>query len=148
MLKAFTALCTIMALSSDWYRAQGYRQMGVDNLEDFLVMAEGFFSSWVPMNLYHQTLTWMAADISAQPRFNGDLGAALRSIRARALIMPCDTDMYFSVADNEAEVAQMPNAELKVIHSMWGHVMCMPGISPQDDAFVDAEVRKLLDSPV
>ena len=148
MLKASTALATIMAWSSDWYRAQGYRQMGVDNLEDFLVMAEGFFSSWVPMNLYHQTLTWMAADISAQPRFNGDLGAALRSIRARALIMPCDTDMYFSVADNEAEVAQMPNAELKVIHSMWGHVMCMPGISPQDDAFVDAEVRKLLDSPV
>lgn len=86
----------------------------------------------------------MAADISAHPRFNGDLGAALRSIKARALIMPCDTDMYFSVADNEAEVAQMPNAELKVVRSIWGHVMCVPGISPKDDAFVDAQVRRLL----
>ncbi len=58
--------------------------------------------------------------------------------------MPCDTDMYFSVADNEVEVAQMPNAELRVIHSIWGHAMCMPGISPEDDAFVDGEVKQLL----
>ncbi len=56
---------------------------------------------------YHQTLTWMAADVSAHPRFNGDLAAALGAIKARALIMPCDTDMYFAVADNAAEVAQM-----------------------------------------
>ena len=144
MLKAFTALATIMAWSSEWYRARGYEQMGAATLEEFLVMAESFFSSWVPADLYNQTLTWMAADISAHTRFNGDLAAALGSIKARALIMPCDTDMYFSVADNEAEVAQMRNAELKVISSIWGHIMCIPGISPKDDAFVDAEVKKLL----
>ena len=61
-----------------------------------------------------------------------------------ALIMPCDTDMYFRVADNEAEVAQMPNAELKVIHSIWGHLAGFPGVSPSDDAFVDAALQQLL----
>lgn len=147
MAKAIAALATIMVWSSDWYRARGYQQMGAATLEEFIVMAQGFFSSWVPADLYHQTLTWMAADISAHPRFNGDLGRALRSIKARALIMPCDTDMYFSVADNEAEVKQMPNAQLSVIHSMWGHVVCLPGLSPADDAFIDAEVRKLLAHP-
>ena len=95
--------------------------MGAGSLEEFLPTVEGFFASWIPANLYHQTLTWMAADVSAHPKFNGDLGKALGSITCPALIMPCDTDMYFRVADNEMEVAQMPNVELKVIHSMWGH---------------------------
>jgi len=144
LLTAVTSLGGIMAWSQDWYRASGFQEMGAANLEEFLATAEGFFASWVPADLYHQTLTWMAADVSAHPTFNGDLGKALGSITSRALIMPCDTDMYFRVADNEMEVAQMPNAELKVIHSMWGHLAGMPGISATDDAFVDDAVKELL----
>ena len=118
--------------------------MGAANLEEFLAAVEGFFAPWVPANLYHQTLTWMAADVSSHPNFDGDLSKALGSITSPALIMPCDTDMYFRVADNEMEVAQMPNAEVKVIHSMWGHLAGMPGVSTADDAFIDDAVRKLL----
>jgi homoserine O-acetyltransferase len=146
LLTAVISLATTMAWSQDWYRASGFELMGASNLDEFLRMAEGFFAHWVPADLYHQTLTWMAADVSAHPRFKGDLSAALGAIKARALIMPCDTDMYFRVADNEAEVAQMPNAELKVIRSMWGHLAGMPGLSPDDDAFVDAAVGELLAS--
>ena len=120
--------------------------MGVSNLDEFLEMMEGFFADWVPADLYHQTLTWTAADLSAHPQFKGDLTAALSAIKARALIMPCDTDMYFRVTDNEAEVAQMSDAELRVIHSMWGHLAGMPGVSPDDDAFVDEAMRELLAS--
>ncbi len=68
----------------------------------------------------------------------------LGEIKAQALIMPCHTDMYFRVADNEAEVAQMADAELKVIHSMWGHLAGMPGVSPEDDAFVDEALSEVL----
>ena len=144
LLTAITALATTMAWSQDWYRASGFELMGAADLEGFLSTAEGFFAPWVPANLYHQTLTWMAADVSAHPKFNGDLGKALGSITCPALIMPCDTDMYFRVADNEREVAQMPNAELKVIHSMWGHLAGMPGVSATDDAFIDDAVKELL----
>jgi homoserine O-acetyltransferase len=144
LLTAITALAGMMAWSQDWYRASGFELMGAATREEFLATAEGFFAPWVPANLYHQTLTWMAADVSAHPRFEGDLGKALGRITSRALIMPCDTDMYFRVADNEMEVAQMPNADVKVIHSMWGHLAGMPGISPTDDAFVDDAVRELL----
>ena len=55
--------------------------------------------------------TWQHADISANARFNGDFAGALRAIRARAIVMPCETDLYFRV-----RVAQMPNAELRPIH--------------------------------
>jgi homoserine O-acetyltransferase len=144
LLTAVAGLGATMALSQDWYRASGFELLGASNLEDFLQTLEGFFAEWVPADLYHQTLTWMAADVSAHPRFEGDLDAALAAITARALIMPCDTDMYFRVEDNEAEVAQMPNAELKVIHSMWGHLAGMPGMSPDDDAFIDEAIAELL----
>ena len=146
LLTAMAGLATTMAWSQDWYRASGFKLMGAATVEEFLKLAESFFSDWVPADTYHQTLTWMAADVSAHPKFNGDLEKALGAIRARALIMPCDTDMYFRVADNEAEVAKMPNAELKLIHSIWGHLAGFPGVSAEDDAFVDAALKELLAS--
>jgi len=106
VLKAMAGLATTMAWSQDWYRASGFERMGAATVEEFLKLAESFFVDWVPADTYHQTLTWMAADVSAHPKFDGDLDRALGAIRAKALIMPCDTDMYFRVADNEAEVAK------------------------------------------
>ena len=146
LLTAMAGLATTMAWSQDWYRAAGFELMGATTVEEFLKLAESFFVDWVPADTYHQTLTWMAADVSAHPRFNGDLDQALGSIKAKALIMPCDADMYFRVADNEAEVAKMPNAELKVIRSIWGHLAGLPGLNAEDDAFVDAALKELLAS--
>jgi len=144
LLTAVTSLATTMAWSADWYRASGFEKMGAADLDEFLGAVEKLFAQWVPADLYHQTLTWMAADVSAHPRFGGDLGAALGAITARSLIMPCNTDMYFAVADNEAEVALMQNAELTIVDSMWGHIAGMPGFSASNDAFIDEKVKQLL----
>jgi homoserine O-acetyltransferase len=144
LLRAVANLGATMAFSQDWYRASAFERVGAASPADVITSVSGLIADWVPADLYHQTLTWMAADVSAHPKFNGDLGAALASIKARALVMPCDTDMYFRVADNEAEVARMPTAELRVIRSMWGHIAGMPGFSPSDDAFIDDAVKLLL----
>jgi homoserine O-acetyltransferase len=144
LLAVMASIGTTMAWSQDWYRQGNYQQTGADTLEEFLDAAAGFFASWVPADLYAQTRTWMAADVSANDLFKGNLDAALGAIKAQALLMPCDTDMYFRVADNEVELAKMPNAELKVIHSSWGHMAGMPGASPADDAFIDAALQDLL----
>ena len=146
LLPVVASIVATMAWSQDWFRQGTYRATGAATLEEFVAGASGFFEAWVPADLYAQTLTWMAADVSDNRVFNGDLQAALGAIKARALLMPCDTDMYFRVADNEAELAQMPNAKLKVIHSSWGHMAGMPGANPDDDAFVDAALRELLQS--
>lgn len=146
LLPVIASIAATMAWSQDWYREGRYQEAGADTPEEFIAAATGFFATWVPVDLYAQTLTWMAADISANDIFNGDLNAALGAIKARTLLMPCDTDMYFRVADNEAELLQMPNAELKVIRSSWGHMAGMPGASPADDAFVDAALQELLES--
>ncbi len=146
-LKATIAsIAATMAWSQEWYRENGHLEAGAASPAEFVEGVQGFFASWTPADLYAQTLTWMAADVSANDRFKGDFDAALGAITAKALILPCDRDMYFRVADNEFEVAKMPNAELKVIHSSWGHNAGLPGASPADDAFVDAALKELLAS--
>ena len=45
---------------------------------------------------------------------------ALQSIHARAIVMPCRSDMYFVPTDNAAEVAAMPRAELRVFDFTMG----------------------------
>ena len=83
------------------------------------------------------------ADISANPQFNGDFAAALGAIRTRAIVMPCTTDLYFRMRDNKIEVAQMPNAELRSIPSIWEHAAAF-GVNPPDDQIIDGAQRELL----
>jgi homoserine O-acetyltransferase len=112
-------------------------------MEDVAKFTEGYFRQNDANDLLAMLWTWQHADISANARFNGDFSAALRAIRARAIVMPCETDLYFRVRDNELEVAQMPNAELRPIPSIWGHAAGL-GINPTDNAFIDAALNVLL----
>jgi homoserine O-acetyltransferase/O-succinyltransferase len=47
------------------------------------------------------------------------------------------------VRDNQLEVEQMPNAELRPIPSIWGHAAGL-GASPSDNQFIDAALKELL----
>jgi homoserine O-acetyltransferase len=76
--------------------------------------------------------------------YGGDLDKALRAITAKAIVMPCETDLYFTVEDNRREVARMPNAELRPIPSIWGHRAGNPALNPEDAKFIDDAVRELL----
>ena len=60
-----------------------------------------------------------------------------------AVVMPCETDLYFRVRDNELEVELMPNAELRPIPSIWGHAAGL-GVNPSDNEFIDTALRELL----
>jgi homoserine O-acetyltransferase len=144
LLRAVVRFAMTMLFSQDWYRAETFKLAGASSAEAFITGGEALLADWVPMDFYHQLSTWMAADVSDHPTFGGNLEKALGAIHSRALVMPCDTDMYFRMEDNEREVAQMPNAELRVIHSMWGHAAGFPGQNPDDDLFVDTAVKEFL----
>jgi homoserine O-acetyltransferase len=74
----------------------------------------------------------------------GDLAAALRGIAARVLLMPSDTDLYFRVADNAAELPHLRDGRLVPIPSIWGHRAGNPVANPEDAAFLRREVRRFL----
>src|SRR5262249_54484031 len=91
-------------------------------LETFLKTDwEDSFGACKAANLYAQAVTWAEADISRNDLYQGDLPAALNAISAKVLLLPCETDLYFRVADNYAELAHLRHVQLARRPHVWGH---------------------------
>jgi homoserine O-acetyltransferase/O-succinyltransferase len=149
--RAFGRIYAAWALSQDFYRAGLHLaagpapNLGAPDLETFLKTDwEDRFGARPAANLYAQLRTWDASDISANARYDGDLAAALRAIKARVLLMPGATDLYFRTADNEAELPFLAAAALRPIPSIWGHRAGNPIANPADMVFIRNEVMAWL----
>jgi homoserine O-acetyltransferase len=146
-LRAFGHIYAGWGLSQDFYRANLHlTALGAPDLETFLRVnwAERFMQRRAA-NLYAQALAWFHADIADNDRQHGDLTSALRAISARVLLLPGETDLYFRVADNAAELPHLGNAELSPIPSIWGHRAGNPDAVPEDEAFLRDAVRRWMD---
>jgi len=144
-LRAMGRVYAPWALSQAFYREKMFLQIGYESLEDFLVRDwEASFLKRDAANLLAMIETWKRSDISANDRYHGDIGQALAAIRARTLIMPCETDLYFTPEDSQAEAAQIPRARFSPIPSIWGHRAGNPMKNPADEAFIKTAVHELL----
>ena len=133
--------------SQAFYREKIYLQLGFSSLEDYLVEAwEGRFLKLDANDILAMVSTWQRGDISDNRLYQGDFRQALGAIKAKAIIMPSETDQYFPPAGSEIEARQMPNAELRVIPSIWGHLAGGPGRNPADTQFIDRNLKELLAS--
>jgi homoserine O-acetyltransferase len=144
-LLAFARVYAGWVYSQDFYRGREYTKLGLSSVDDVLRFSEQRYRARDANDLLAMLWTWQHADVSANDRFKGDLAAALRAITPRAIVMPGETDLYFRVRDNEIEVRQMPNAELRSIPSIWGHAAGR-GTNPVDNAFIDKALREILES--
>lgn len=144
-IRAFARVYAGWAWSQTFFRERlDAERLGQPSLEAFLTdLWEPSFLSHDANDLLAMLATWQAADISADPRFAGDLSRALAAITAKAVVMPCRTDLYFPPEDSAIEVAHMPDAELRVIPSVWGH-MAGGGINPEDAMFINRALAALL----
>ncbi|KAJ3483510.1 hypothetical protein NLI96_g6263 [Meripilus lineatus] len=169
-IRAFGRVYSAWAYSQTWFRNKLYLGSGkYTNLNNFL-HAEwegGFLTVWDANDLLTLLHTWQMGDVSridgnalidsslVSPQSNntsvknstGDLVSVLGSIKAKALIMPCKTDLYFPPEDSETEVLGLVNADprLVVIPSDWGH-MAGGGSNATDDQFIKETVRQFLES--
>ena len=144
-IRAMARVYAGWGLSQTFYRESLHLMIGFASLEDFIVRDwEAGFLRRDADNLLAMLWTWQNADISDNPIYRGDLTAALGAIKARALVMPSETDLYFPVEDSRRDVALMPNAELLPIPTIWGHRVNNPNQNPADAQFVDDALRRLL----
>ena len=144
-LRAMGRVYAGWAVSQAFYREEVYLELGYESLEDYLVYvcaARRIIAE--SKDLLAMVGTWQNADISNNQIYNGDFKKALGAIKARAIVMPGRTDLYFPPEDNELEVAQMPNAELRPIESIWGHLAGGPGFNPVDSKFMDDAINEIL----
>ncbi|MDK3018058.1 alpha/beta fold hydrolase [Pseudodonghicola flavimaris] len=135
-------------LSQTFYREElDLKALGYASLEDFLIgFWEGFFLPKDANNLLTMAWTWQHGDISDNELYNGDFKAALAAIKAKAYVMPGQTDLYFPPEDSQNEVANMPDAEFVPVPSIWGHFAGGPGTNPEDVKFIDDKLKELLAS--
>jgi homoserine O-acetyltransferase len=68
----------------------------------------------------------------------------LSAIKARTIVMPCDTDMYFTVDEAKIEAAGIAGAEVRVIESAYGHCAGAPGRFAEETKVVAGAILELL----
>lgn len=146
-LKAFARVYAGWAYSQTFYREALYHQLGHDSIDALLAYWEADHLNQDANNLLAVLDSWQNADISANSQYDGDLSAALRAIKARTLIMPCSTDLYFTQYDAAWEADQIPHAECCPLISDWGHCAGAPGRNPLDtERMLDACAQLLEES--
>ena len=143
-LKAFGRVYAAWAYSQAFFRDALYRQLGFATMEDLGRDWEADQLKWDANDLLTKIWTWQHADISRNDTYQGDFKRALGAIRAKAIVMPCSTDLYFPPDDNAAEVAQMRNARLRIFESLWGHCAGSPGRLPEFTSALDHAAAELL----
>jgi len=146
-LKAFGRVYAGWGFSQSFYREKLYETaLGFKSLEDFMV---NFWEDWStskdPENLLVMLYTWQAADCSQQEPYNGDFRAAMQAIKAKTLVLPSKTDLYFPPEDSEIEVANMREGvgEMVAFPSIWGHWAGGPGDSKADVKWLNEQLVKL-----
>jgi homoserine O-acetyltransferase len=140
-LQAFATIYAGWGFSEPFYRTEAFRMFGATNAAEFSRnFWERGFLHLDANDLLALLTTWENGDISAGA-YGGDLDRALGSIKSRAIVMPCRYDSYFPPVDSVAEVARMPNAECRVIDSIWGHMTLW---NPADRPMIDQALTALL----
>ncbi|KAF2815859.1 homoserine acetyltransferase family protein [Mytilinidion resinicola] len=144
-LKALGRVYAGWGFSQAFYREKLHEKvLGFKDLEDFMV---NFWEKWAcskdPENMLVMAHTWQAGDCSQQEPYNGDFAKAMQGIKAKALILPGQTDLYFPPEDSEIEVANMKPGigELQIFPSIWGHWAGGPGDSKEDVKWLDDKLR-------
>ncbi|EGO25295.1 hypothetical protein SERLADRAFT_414938 [Serpula lacrymans var. lacrymans S7.9] len=145
-IRAFGRAYSAWAYGQTWFREERYLYDGMyPDLQVFLreEWEAGFLNGWDANDLITLLHTWQNGDVS-QIRHEGDLEKCLSEIKAKGLVMPCKTDLYFPPEDSRFEISCLKNARLFVIDSIWGH-MAGGGSNAQDDDVLQNEIRKFLD---
>ncbi|EAU34326.1 conserved hypothetical protein [Aspergillus terreus NIH2624] len=147
-LKAFGRGYAGWGFSQTFYRERLYETvLGFKDLEDFM---QNFWEKWAlskdPDNLLVMLRTWQNGNVANQTPYDGNFEKAMASIKAKTLVLPAKTDLYFPPEDSEYEVACMQPGigTLRVIPSIWGHWAGGPGDSKEDVKWIDGQLADFL----
>jgi len=143
-IRAFGRVYSAWAYGQTWFRQHEYSYGGkYPDLNSWLEDCwASYFIKWDGNDLLTLLDTWQNGDISLV-RDNGNLEQALKSIKAKGLIMPSKTDLYFPPEDSEMEVSHLPDAKLVVMDTVWGH-MAGGGANERDTQFMYDHITPFL----
>ncbi|MFM8259035.1 MAG: homoserine acetyltransferase [Vulcanococcus sp.] len=138
-------LRTFALIYASWAASQPFfRTIAEGSVEDHVEQ------QWLPAYRRHDPRdliamldTWLAHDVAP----GADLPAALGRIQARAAVVACNRDLYFTVDDMAADAAAIPGASWHVLDSVLGHRAGNPHSSPAEQQQLRRIVAQLLQAP-
>ena len=117
-----------MGISQDFYRKKLFQKLGYKDSENLLKdWANDHAKNWDANDLLCKLKTWKLNDISNNLKYKKNHIKALKSIRAKTILMPCNQDLYFRTEDNEYEKKFIKKVSLRSIDSHFGHCAANPG---------------------
>ncbi len=144
-LKAFARVYAGWAFSQTFYREGLYKKLGFKTVEELFVDWENdHVENWDANNLLAKLATWQAHNISLGSHYNDDIKHALKSIRARTIIISCTEDLYFRYEDNAFEAEYISNSKLIPYSSPLGHCVANPGNDSEFELVLDENIHELL----
>ena len=144
-LKAFGRVYAGWAFSQDFYREKLFKKLGFKKVEDLLNdWADDHAKNWDANDLLCKLKTWQLNDISKNPEYKGNYIKALKSIKAKTILMPCNQDLYFRTEDNAFEIKFINNVSLRPVDSPYGHCAANPGNDRNFEKKLDLNIKELL----
>ena len=144
-LRAFGRVYAGWAFTQDFYREKLYKKLGFKSAEDLLEdWANDHAMNWDANDLLSKIKTWQLNDISSGPLYKGNYIKALKSIRAKTILMPCNQDLYFRTEDNMYEKKFIKRVSLRSIDSPYGHCAANPGNDNNFQRKLDQNIAELL----
>ena len=144
-LRAFARVYAGWAFSQTFYRHELFKKIGYNTVEELLIDWENdHIKNWDANNLLAKLATWQVGDISNGPIYKNNFKKALRAIKAKTIILPCNQDLYFRTEDNFFEARYISNSEIYPYNSPFGHCVANPGNDSNFQVELDRCICKLL----
>jgi len=146
-IQVFSMVWAAWLFSQDWWRQELWKTAEPAGTSFDPVLAH-YRTDFIPgadaNNLILQMRTWEEHNVGTTKDFAGDEKKALGSIKAKALYMPSETDLYFPLTDAPYEAPFIPHCILLPIPSLWGHP-AGAAASPADARFLNENIAAFLE---
>ena len=137
-------LLTLATRTPDGLKAEFPKSLDVvgwiKNFEDTWLKGGFDANNWI-----WQTWAYDRHDVGTTPGFNGDTVRALRSIKAKAILMNAPGDLYNPTAEAAEDAKSIPGARYVVIPSLQGHFAASPA-KAADVEFMNRAVTEFLEN--
>jgi homoserine O-acetyltransferase len=110
------------------------------------VMKSGFDANdWIAQTWAYDRHNVGDTPVDGKPVFGGNHLLALHSIKAKALLMTGQLDLYNPVEEAQEAAKVIPDGRYVQIPSVQGHVAAAAGFKPADIEFINQTVRAFMD---
>jgi len=113
----------------------------MDGQEDAVVKSGFDANDWIAQTWAYDRHNVGDTLMDGKPVYGGDPIRALHAVRAKALLMSGELDLYNPVEEGIEAAAAIPDGRHVTIPSVQGHVAAAAGFKPADVEFINATVR-------